>query len=151
MSLRFDAVVRERFLWYLLMSKKELCTVIVNDAGIYILVTGKMGAVVDIGLGVVGDLSKRTYRKELAQAEAGINTETLGDLVQKRHNVLILHDSVTSIEMKIPKNMERRRQYSPDIGPTVTIQASGKKHKLIFRTRTEEDVRPLLEMLQPSD
>lgn len=147
MNMRFDGVVRERFMWLLLGYKKDVVSVVVTEDGVYIINTGKMGAIVDIGLGVVGDISERQYKNALAENEAKITEESLPELAAKRANSFIPRQEIVGVQLTVPKNMEQKRRFSPGIGPRLVIQAAKGKHRLLFRTRTEADVAPLVEAL----
>ncbi len=152
MEMRFDMVIREVFMWVLLGTKKDVCTVMTTDQGLYLIHTGRYGAVAEIetqlgglpgmALSAMVAADKKTYARKVEENQAKIMPGNLDELARQRGNLFIPFEEIVNVEMRSPKAL------LPSAGPTLKIKAKRKKFKLVFFRRTSEEIKPLIELLQ---
>lgn len=149
--MRFDVVVREVFI-ILLGTKKDVCTVMTTDQGLYVIHTGRYGAVIEIGtelgglsgmaLSAMSAADKKKDTRKVEENQAKITPSSLDELGRQKGNVFIPFEEIVKVELRSPK------AFPPSPGPVLKIKAKKKKFKLVFFHSTSEDVQPLVELLQ---
>ena len=152
MELRFDVVIREVFMLLLLGSKKDVCTVMTTDAGLYVIHTGKYGAIAEFdtqlgglpgaALSAMIAVDKKTYARKVEENQAKITHDNLDGHVRQRGNIFIPFTELINVELDGP------RKFIPAAGPKLRIKATKKKFSLVFFRRTPEEVEPLVKLLQ---
>lgn len=147
--MRYDGVVKHRMVWGIL-NKKELCTVLLTDHMLYLLVTGRMGAVINLEIGVLGDISQKQYQIELQKNEEKISPISADELARKKGSVAIPRQDIESVDAHFPNRLEERIHVDPSVGPIIKIRTKRGKYRLVFRSLTEEDVSPFIDaLMQP--
>jgi hypothetical protein len=120
MNLRIDKVIRSVGLGF-----RKVCSLVLTDAGLYILYTGGVRALkhyrLDAALNqVIADHATDRSVKQLQANEARIDSTPLDELVNESGNYLVRLDAIEEVEIRAGQL------------PTLIVHVTGSDHHLAF-------------------